>query len=138
MSCSTFLHFTQKWVYLIIFHPLSPTSIYQKGRQKKYIRILLLNASLLLSYKSIRPFYRLVFRLGFLIFAEISEMLKKNRLEKFVSAVKWSTWLYVSTLQNFASRHLFDVNGVSIVISSERDVETGESMWKVLKTKAWA
>ena len=53
----------------------------------------------------------------FLIFAEITEMLKKTRLEKLVSAVKWSAWLYASTLQNFARRHFFDVNGVSIVIS---------------------
>ena len=33
---------------------------------------------------------------------------------------------------------MFDVNGVSIVIPWERDVETGENMWQVLKTKAWA
>ena len=46
--------------------------------------------------------------------------------------------LVLRIYQNFTSRHLFDVNGVSIVISSERDVETGENMWKVLKTKASA
>ena len=44
-------------------------------------------------------------------------MLKKNRLEKLVS-----------TLQNFARRRFFDVNGVSIVISRERDVETRENI----------
>ena len=40
--------------------------------------------------------------------------------------------------QNFARQQFFDVNGVSIVISWERDVKTGENMWKDLKTKAWA
>ena len=49
---------------------------------------------------------------------------------------KWSFWLYASTLQNFARRHFFDVNGVSIKISWEANAETGEKMWKVLKTKA--
>ena len=49
---------------------------------------------------------------------------------------KWSFWLYTSTLQNFARRHFFDVNGVSIKISWEANAETGEKMWKVLKTKA--
>ena len=63
---------------------------------------------------------------------------KEKRLEKLVCPVKWSAWLYASTLQNFARQHFFDVNGVSIVISWERDVETGENVWKVLKTKAWA
>ena len=65
-------------------------------------------------------------------------MLLKNRLEKIVSSVKWSAWIYASTLQNFARQYFFDVNGVSIVIPWERDAETGENMWKVLKTKAWA
>ena len=55
-------------------------------------------------------------------------MLKKNRLKKLVSAVKWSAWLYASTLQNFAARrHFFDVNKVSVVFSRERDVKTGEN-----------
>ena len=44
-------------------------------------------------------------------------MLKKNRLEKLVSPVKRSALLHASTLQNFARRHFFDVNEVSIVIS---------------------
>ena len=70
--------------------------------------------------------------------AEILEMPKKNRVEKLVSPEKWTAWLYASTLQSFARRHMFDVNGVSIVIPWERDVETGENMWQVLKTKAWA
>ena len=53
--------------------------------------------------------------------------------------VSWS-WcrLHASTLQNFGHRHFFDVNRISIVISGERDVETGGNMWKVLKMKAWA
>ena len=53
---------------------------------------------------------------GFLIFEEISEMLKKNRLEKLVSPVKRSAWLYASTLQNFAG-HFVDVNEISFVFS---------------------
>ena len=84
-----------------------------------------------------KSFSRLAFSRFFDI-RGISEMLKKNRLEKLISPVKWSAWLHASTLQNFARRHFFDVNGVSIVILWERDVETGENMWKVLKTKAWA
>ena len=72
---------------------------------------------------------------GFLIFAEI---LKKSWVEKRISPMKWSTYLYISTLQNFAKHHFFDVNGVYIVISCERDIETGENMWKVFKMKSWA
>ena len=79
---------------------------------------------------------RLVFSRFFDIRGNLG-MLKKNRLEKLVFPVKWSVWLYASTLQNYARRQFFDVNGVSIVISREKDVETGENMWKVLKTKAY-
>ena len=63
---------------------------------------------------------------------------KDKSTRKLVSPVKWNDWLYAYTLQNFATRHFFNVNGVSIVISWERDVETGENIWKVLKTKVWA
>ena len=80
---------------------------------------------------------RLVFS-RFFLFAEISEMWKKNQLEKLVSPMKWSAWLYASTLQNFTRRHFFDDNGVSIEISWDRDIETGENIWKVFKTKTWA
>ena len=62
-------------------------------------------------------------------------MLKKNELEKLVSAVKRSAWLQASILQNFARRHFFDVIEVSIVFSSEIDIKTGESIWKGLITK---
>ena len=55
-------------------------------------------------------------------------MLLKNRLEKLVSPVKKSALLHASIRQNFACRHFFDINGVSIIISRERDVETGEDM----------
>ena len=65
-------------------------------------------------------------------------MLKKNHLEKLVSPVKWGACLCASTLQSLARRYFFDVNRVYVVISWERDVETGENMWKVLKKKAWA
>ena len=58
-------------------------------------------------------------------------MLRKNGLEKHVSPVKWG-----NEAPGFARRHFFDVNGVSIKISWETNVETGEKMWKVLKTKA--
>ena len=50
-------------------------------------------------------------------------MLKKNRLEKLVSPVKRSAWLY-------------DINEVSIVFSWEIDIKTGESIWKGLISKA--
>ena len=62
-------------------------------------------------------------------------MLKKNRLEKLLSLVKRSAWIRVSTLQNFAKRHLFDVNEVSIVFPWEIDIKTGKSIWKGLITK---
>ena len=55
-------------------------------------------------------------------------MLKKNELEKLVSAMKRSAWLQASILQNFARRHFFDVIEVSIVFSSEIDIKTGESI----------
>ena len=62
-------------------------------------------------------------------------MLKKKRLEKLVSPAKWRAWLYTSALQNVDKQHFFDVSGVSVVISWERDVEMGENMWKFLKLK---
>ena len=65
-------------------------------------------------------------------------MLKKNRLEKLVSLLKWGAWLYTSSFENFARRYFFDVNELSSVFSWEKDVNTGETMWKVLKTKALA
>ena len=57
-------------------------------------------------------------------------MLKKN-LEKLISPVKWSAWLYASALQNFAARHFFDVNKDFIVFSRER----GEIIEQNLKGK---
>ena len=63
-------------------------------------------------------------------------MLKKNRLGKPVSPVKRSALLHASTLQNFARRHFFDVNEVSIVFSWEIDIKTGEGIGKGLITKA--
>ena len=62
----------------------------------------------------IRYIHRLVFSRFFYICGNLGNV-KKNRLEKFVSPVKWSAWLYTSTLQHFA-RHFFDVNGVFIVM----------------------
>ena len=76
----------------------------------------------------------MVSRLVFSRFFDIRrnlENVKKKQLGKLVSPVKRSTWLYASTFQNFARRHFFGVDGVSIVIARERDVEKGES--KVLK-----
>ena len=32
LELSLFRHFTWKWIYLTIFNPLSPTSVYKKGR----------------------------------------------------------------------------------------------------------
>ena len=47
---------------------------------------------------------------GFWICAEISGMLKKNRLEELVPLGKRSAWLHTSILQNFARWHFFDVS----------------------------
>ena len=73
--------------------------------------------------------HRLVFSWLFEIWGNLG-----NAKEK----AKWRAWPYASTLQNVARWHFFEVNGVSIEILWERDVETGENMWKVLKRKAWA
>ena len=59
-----------------------------------------------------------------------SGLLKKNRLEKLVSPMKKSAQLHASNKQNFACRRFFEVNGISIVFSGERDVETGESIFE--------
>ena len=70
----------------------------------------------------------------FFIFAEISEILKKNRLENL-----FLQWNEKSGFTHVPCKILliyFDANRVSIVISWERDVETGENKWKVFKTKA--
>ena len=55
-------------------------------------------------------------------------MLKENRLEKLISPVKWSAWLYVSYLENFARWHFFDVRGVFVKKLCKRDDETAENM----------
>ena len=73
---------------------------------------------------------------GFWICAGISGMLKKNWLEKFVSPMKRSPWLYASGLQKLARRHFFDINEVSIVFSWEIDIKTGDSIWKDLIAKS--
>ena len=52
---------------------------------------------------------------GFWICAEISGLLKKNRLEKLVSCVKRSAYLHASTKQNFVWRRFSEVNGISII-----------------------
>ena len=63
------------------------------------------------------PFLLDWYLVGFWICAEVSGIFKKNWLEKLVSPVKRSALLHASTLQNFARRHFFDVNEVSIVFS---------------------
>ena len=83
------------------------------------------------------PTTRLVFSWFFYTCGNLGNPKEKLTRKTYFSA-KWSTWLYASTSQNFARQDFLDVNGVSIVISWERDVEMGENMWKVLKTKAWA
>ena len=67
------------------------------------------------------------------ICAEISGLLKKNRLEKLVSPVKRSTYLHASTKQNFAWRCFFEVNRIPIIFSRELDDETGKSIFE----KVW-
>ena len=69
------------------------------------------------------PFHRTIE-----IRAEISRLLKKNRLEKLVSPVKRSTYLHASTKQNFAWRCFFEVNRIPIIFSPELDDETGRSI----------
>ena len=59
---------------------------------------------------------RLVFSRFFNIRGNLGNV-KKNRLEKLVSPVKKSALLHASSRQNFAWRHFFDVDGVSIVTS---------------------
>ena len=44
--------------------------------------------------------------------------------------MKKSAQLHASNKQNFACRRFFEVNGISIVFSGERDVETGESIFE--------
>ena len=55
-------------------------------------------------------------------------MLNKNRLEKLVPPATRSAWLYAATLENFARRHFFDVNKVSILFSWEIDITAWESI----------
>ena len=52
---------------------------------------------------------------GFWVCAEISGLLKKNRLEKLVSRVKRSAYLHASTKQNFLWRRFSEVNRISII-----------------------
>ena len=80
---------------------------------------------------------RLVFSRVFDIRRNLGNV-KEKPTRKTCFSREMKPWLYTSTLQNFARQHFFDVNRVSIVISWERDVEMGENIWKVLKTKAWA
>ena len=65
--------------------------------------------------------------------AEISELLKKNRLEKLAYPVKRSTYLHASAKQNFAWRCFFEVNRIPIIFSRELDDETGKSIFE----KVW-
>ena len=67
---------------------------------------------------------RLVFS-RFFCFCRNLGNVKENRLEKLAYPVKWSTWLYASTLPNFARRHFFNVNEVSNVFFWERDDKRG-------------
>ena len=46
-----------------------------------------------------------------------------------------SAWLHASTRQNFAWWQFFKVNGIIIIFSWEKDIKTGESIWKGLITK---
>ena len=79
---------------------------------------------------------RILASLVFSGFLDFRGNLKKNRLEKLVSPLKRSAWLHASTLQNFARRHVSDVNEVSIVFSWKIDIKTRENIWKGLITKA--
>ena len=69
---------------------------------------------------------------GFWICAEISVLLKKNRLANLVSPVKRSASLHASNKQNFAWRRCFEVNRISIIFSRGIDVGTGESIFEMV------
>ena len=69
-----------------------------------------MNALFKFTYYNKKP--RRLVLVGFSICAEMSGLLKKNRLEKPVFLVKQSAWLHASTLQNFARRHFFEVNEI--------------------------
>ena len=55
-------------------------------------------------------------RLVFSQFFDNRRNVKEKSARKTCSPAKWSAWLHGSTLQNFAARHFFDVNEVSILI----------------------
>ena len=76
-------------------------------------------------------FILVYYLVGFRICAEISGMLKKNRLEKLVSPVIRSALLHASTFQDFARQYFFAVQEVSIVFSWEIDIKTGRVFEKV-------
>ena len=78
--------------------------------------------------KEILTYWLLEYLVGFWICGEISELLKKNQLEKYVFSKKK---LHASTRQNFARQRFFAVNGIEF--SWEIDVKTGESIWKDLQ-----
>ena len=63
------------------------------------------------------------------------EKLKKNRLEKLVSPMKWSTWLYTSKFQNVAMWRFFDIN--EVLYFHEKDmVKRGRQWEKCFKNKS--
>ena len=62
--------------------------------------------------------------------------LKKTRVETLVSLVKKSASRHASTRGNFALRHFFEANGISIVFSLEVGAKMEETIWKGLNAKA--
>ena len=65
-------------------------------------------------------------------------MFKKNGLEKLVSFVKNEAPGFKYLPCKVFIGRISLMNGVSTVISWERDVKTRENMWTVFKTNAWA
>ena len=84
-----------------------------------YWKVLVLNFSVMRNMVFSEPSSWWKSRLVFSRFFDICGNLwnVKEKPTRKLPAVKWSAWLYATTFQNFARRHFFDVNGVSIAIS---------------------
>ena len=79
--------------------------------------------------------YRLVFS-RFLDLCESLGIVKEKPTRKTCFSREKKRLLHASTLQNFAMRHFFDVNEVSVVFSWEIDIKTRESIGKGLIKEA--
>ena len=72
----------------------------------------------------------------FYLRGNIGNVKEKPTRKTCFSREKKRLTLHASTLQNFAKRHFFNVNEISLVFSWEIVIKTGESVWKGLIWKA--